>query len=141
MSKHLKQLILPELTSVALVDGKPIGAVFGMPDYNPRIREIDGRLFPFGFLKLLSRRKPFQRMRVISANVLPEYQGWGVGIVLLKGIVPALLASGIREVEFSFVLESNHLSRRSLERGGAILQKTFRVYDYAGDQPQPRVVG
>jgi hypothetical protein len=27
------------------------------------------------------------------------------------------------------VLESNHLSRKSLERGGAIRTKTYRVYD------------
>ena len=40
----MKHLIIPELTSVAEVDGKPIGAVFGMPDYNPRIKAINGRL-------------------------------------------------------------------------------------------------
>jgi hypothetical protein len=41
------------------------------------------------------------------------------------------LAWGIQEVEFSWVLESNQYSRGSLERGGAILNKTFRVYDKA----------
>ncbi len=51
MSASLKHLILPELALIAEVDGKPIGAVFGLPDYNPRIREIDGRLFPFGILQ------------------------------------------------------------------------------------------
>ncbi len=34
----LKHLIIPELTAVAEVDGKAIGAVFGLPDYNPRIK-------------------------------------------------------------------------------------------------------
>ena len=55
MSASLKHLILPDLALIAEVDGKPIGALFGLPDYNPRIREIDGRLFPFGIFKLLSR--------------------------------------------------------------------------------------
>jgi hypothetical protein len=130
MSASLKHLILPDLALVAEVDGKPIGALFGLPDYNPRIKEIDGRLFPFGIFTLLNRRRGFNRFRVISANVVPEYQMWGVGLVLLKGLVQPVLDSGLKEAEFSWVLESNHLSRASLEKGGAILDKTYRLYDY-----------
>ena len=130
MSADLKHLILPELALVAEVDGEPIGALFGLPDYNPRIREIDGRLFPFGIFKLLNRRRGFRRFRVISANVLPEYQMWGVGLVLMRGLVQPVLASGLQEAEFSWVLESNHLSRSGLEKGGARLEKVYRLYDY-----------
>ncbi len=60
MSASMKHLIIPELALIAEVDGKPIGAIFGLPDYNPRIREIDGRLFPFGIFKLLSRAPQVQ---------------------------------------------------------------------------------
>jgi hypothetical protein len=128
MSKELKMLILPELAIVAEIDKQPIGVVFGMPDYNPRIKKIDGRLFPFGFLTLLSR-KPFTRFRAISTTVVPEYQMWGLGLVLLAGLIPAFKAAGLQEAEFSWVAESNHLSRSSLERGGARLEKTHRMYD------------
>jgi hypothetical protein len=134
MSASLKHLILPELALIAEAEGKPIGAVFGMPDYNPRIRDIDGRLFPFGFFKLVSRRRGFKKLRIISANVVPEYQMWGVGLVLLKSLVQPVLDSGITEAEFSWVLESNHLSRASLQKGGALLDKTYRLYDYGGPE-------
>ncbi len=96
MSASLKHLIIPELAMVASVEGKPIGAVFAIPDYNPRIKEIDGRLFPFGFLKLINKRRPFRRFRVISANVIPEYQRWGVGLVLLRSLIPKILATEFR---------------------------------------------
>ena len=56
-----------------------------------------------GIFKLLSKRQPFRRLRVLSANVLPEYQNWGIGLVLLKGLVPKLLSSGIEEIEFSWI--------------------------------------
>ncbi|HEY2148978.1 MAG TPA: N-acetyltransferase, partial [Pirellulales bacterium] len=36
---------------------------------------------------------------------------------------------GIQECEFSWVLESNTLSRGGLEKGGAKLSKTYRIYD------------
>jgi GNAT superfamily N-acetyltransferase len=126
----MKWLIIPELTVIAEVDGKPIGAVFGLPDYNPRIKAIDGRLFPFGIFKLLSRKQDFRRARVLAANVLPEYQHWGVGLVLLRELVPKVLGSGLQEVEFSWVMESNKLSRGSLEKGGALLEKRYRLYDF-----------
>ncbi len=129
MAASMKQLIVPEMTTVAEVDGKPIGAVFGLLDYNPRIKAIDGRLFPFGFMKLLWNRRGIKNLRVIATNVIPEYQKWGVGLVLLDRLVPDILEWGVKEVEFSWVLESNHLSRKTLERGGAIRSKTYRLYD------------
>lgn len=129
LSRDLKQLIIPELTTVAEVNGKPVGVVFGLLDYNPRIKRIDGRLFPFGFIHLLRNRRLIKRLRVISTNVLPEYQKWGLGLVLTGRILPVALEMGITEGEFSWVLESNHLSRKTLERGGAKLEKSFRIYD------------
>jgi len=128
MAASLRYLIVPELALVAEVDGKPIGTVFCLLDYNPRIKAINGRLFPFGFLRLLWNKREIKRMRAISTNVIPEYQAWGVGLVLHAALVPRLYAWGMEEVEFSWVLESNHLSKRTLERGGAIVTKKYRIY-------------
>lgn len=128
-SSGLKQLLIPELTSIALIDGKPVGAGFGLLDYNPIIRRIGGKLLPFGWLHLLMGRKKLTRLRMVSANVLPEYQKWGLGLVTLYPIVPAAIDFGIQTGEFSWVLESNQLSRGTIQRGGATLTKTHRIYD------------
>ena len=128
MAASLKHLIVPEWALVAAVEGRPIGTVFCLLDYNPRIKAINGRLFPFGFLKLLWNKKAIKRMRAISTNVIPEYQAWGVGLVLHAALVPRLFDWGMQEVEFSWVLESNHLSKRTLERGGALVTKKYRIY-------------
>ncbi len=125
----LRMLIEPDITSFIDVDGRTVGAAVGLLDYNPRIKEINGRLFPFGFLRLLFGRKNIKRMRVMSTNVLPEYQRWGLGLVTLDRMLPDCLKRGITDAEFSWVLESNHLSRGSLERGGAKRDKTYRFYD------------
>ena len=93
----------------------------------PRIKEIDGRLFPFGFWRLLSNKRAIKRLRLISTNVIPEYQLHGIGLVLMSGIVPKGLEWGMEEAEFSWVLESNSFSRGSLEKGGAKRTKTYRI--------------
>ena len=129
LAAGLKHLISPELVLIAEVDGEPIGACLGLLDYNPRIKSIGGRLFPFGFLKLIRNKHALKKMRVISINVVPEYQRWGLGVVLLGGLIPPIQKWGMHEAEFSWVMESNTLSRGSLEKGGAKLDKTYRMYD------------
>ncbi len=129
LADGLKHLIVPELALVAEVDGQPIGASLGLLDYNPRIKKINGRLFPFGVFRLLFNKRAIKKMRLISINVIPEYQRWGLGVVLLGALIKPAIDWGMNEIEFSWVLESNTLSRGSLEKGGAKLEKTYRVYD------------
>lgn len=132
-AKGLKMLIVPELTSIAEVDGQAIGAGFGLLDYNPIIKQIGGRLFPFGWIKLFTQRKKIKRLRLISTNVLPKYQKWGLGLVTLERILPDAISYGIEEGELSWVLESNSLSKNTIERGGGRRTKTHRLYDAALD--------
>jgi len=61
--------------------------------------------------------------------VVLEFQKWGLGLVLMNKLLPDALAYGIKEAEFSWVLESNHLSKATLERGGAKRVKSWRIYD------------
>jgi hypothetical protein len=129
LGASLKLLVDPAVTSIIEVDGKPVGVGMGLPDYNPLIKKIDGKLFPFGFLTLLFGRRKIKKIRVMSTNVVPEYQRWGLGLVALDRMLPDCLAKGITDAEFSWVLESNHLSRGSLERAGTKRTKTYRLYD------------
>ncbi|MGA2061063.1 MAG: GNAT family N-acetyltransferase, partial [Thermoguttaceae bacterium] len=132
MAEGLRFLIVPEMTVAAEIDGQVVGVAFGLPDYNPRIKEIDGRLFPFGFFHLLRNRRAIKKIRLISTNVIPEFQRYGVGLVLMQGLVPKAMEWGLQEAEFSWVLESNSLSYGSLKKGGAKITKTYRLYDYDG---------
>ncbi|HUT94778.1 MAG TPA: GNAT family N-acetyltransferase [Thermoguttaceae bacterium] len=130
MARSLRHLIVPELAVAAEIDGRLVGATFCLPDYNPRIKAIDGRLFPFGFIRLLRRKDRIKKVRTISANVIPEYQRMGLGLALMHGLLPKGLEWGLQEMEFSWILESNTLSWRSLAKAGAKRAKTYRVYDF-----------
>lgn len=129
LAGELRHIIVPEMAVCVQVDDRVVGAAFGLPDYNPRIKEIDGRLLPFGFIHLLRNRQAIKRIRLISTNVLPEYQRMGLGLVLMHGLVPKAMEWGLEEAEFSWVLESNKLSFGALKKGGAKVVKTYRLYD------------
>ena len=129
MAKSLQFLLIPELTLVAEVDGRGVGIVFGLPDYNPRIRHINGRLLPFGVFHLLNKKRDFRMIRVVSINVDPSFHRWGLGLVLMAGLTPKALELGVQGAEFSWVSHDNKLARAGLEKGGAKIYKTYRMYD------------
>ncbi len=134
MAGELRYLIAPEITAVVEVEDQRIGVTFGMLDYNTRIKQIDGSLFPFGFIKLLRNKKSIKRIRILSANVIPEYQGnQGIGMALFFAIIPAIQDWGIEQCEFSWVLESNTMSKQSLERCGTERYKTYRMFEVQFD--------
>lgn len=128
---ELRQVIVPELAVFAEIGGRPIGAVLALLDYNQILRKLNGRLFPFGFVRLLTGRRHITAARVMAINMVPGYQSAGLGIVLLDNLVGAVAKWGIERYEFSWVLESNVRSRGTLERAGTKITSTYRFYDKA----------
>ncbi len=131
MARGLSWLLVPEMAVGAEIDGKLVGVCFILPDYNPRLRKIRGRLFPFGFLHLILGKHRIKRCRIVAANVLPEYRLLGVGVAMIQAL-RLKWQDSIGEAEFSWVAESNLLSRGTLEKMGAERTKTYRVYDLDG---------
>lgn len=131
IAADLRHLIVPEFAAFAIVDGKAIGAVLALLDYNQIIRIINGRLFPLGLFKLIWGRKRINVARAMAVTMVPGYQQSGLGIVLMDRLVEAARPWSLRGWEFSWVLESNKSSRGTLERLGTKRSKTYRIYDRA----------
>ena len=104
---ELRHVIVPQFAVFAEIDGQPIGAVFALLDYNQILRKLNGRLFPFGFVRLLTGRRQITTARAMAMTMVPGYQSAGLGIVLLDNLVGAAAKWGIERYEFSWVLESN----------------------------------
>jgi GNAT superfamily N-acetyltransferase len=131
IAAELGHIIAPEFAAFAMVDGKAVGAVLALLDYNQIIRKLDGRLFPFGIFRLMWGRKRISVARTMAMTMVPGYQQSGLGIVLLDRLVESAKPWGLKSWEFSWVLESNDSSRGTLKRLGTKLTKTYRIYDRA----------
>ena len=127
----LRWLIVPELVVGVEIDGRLASVILALPDYNPRLRQINGRLFPFNIFRLLLGKRKLPRFRVIATNVLPQYHRLGLGVVMVNALIQRALAWGSQEIEFSWIAESNQASYGTLENAGAIRDRTFRVYERA----------
>lgn len=131
IADELRHVIVPELAVFAEIDDRPVGALLGLLDYNQILRKLNGRLFPFGFVRLLTGRRHITTVRVMAMTMVPGYQSAGLSVVLMDNLVVAASEWGIDRYEFSWVLESNARSRGTLERLGTKITGTYRIYDKA----------
>ena len=98
-------------------------------DYNQILSKLNGRLFPFGFIRLLTGRRKITTVRAMALTMVPSYQNAGLGLVLLDNLSGPAAKWGIQRWELSWILESNKRSLGSLERAGMRRTKTYRIYD------------
>ena len=135
LGSSMKLFVPPEYVQIAEVDGKPAAMLVVFPNLNESIRDLDGRLFPFGWAKLLWRlkRRPPRSARMPLMGVRKEYQRSAVGMTLVFALLEAvrgpLVAHGVDRLEMSWTLEDNRGMRHIKERIGARLYKTYRIYE------------
>jgi GNAT superfamily N-acetyltransferase len=135
LAKELKQLVVPEFTLIAEVDGEPVGFILCVPDINVAFKKIDGRLtsygIPIGLAKLLYHKGRIRTARLIALGVKPKYRRGGIAeMLVLRIIEDAMIKRGFTG-ELSMTLENNHLINRFLAAIGAKKYKTYRIYQRA----------
>jgi hypothetical protein len=134
LGKDFKLLLDFELVKIAEVDGAPAAFMVVLPNINEAIRDLNGRLLPFGWLKLLWRLKVKfpQTARIPLMGVRKQYQDSLLGAALAFMVVHAAqepgLKRGIKKVEMSWILEDNKGMNDIIESIGGSVYKTYRIY-------------
>lgn len=130
LAKDLKMIVNPEIFLIAEADGKPVGFSMALPDANQAIKLADGRLFPFGIIKMMRELKKIKTLRVLSMGVIPEYRNRGIDAVFYYETFKRGTKCGFDSGEFSWILETNEMMNRAAQNMGAKIYKTYRIFDY-----------
>ena len=134
MAKQLRPLIVPDLVWFAELDGKPIAFLVCLPNINEAIADLNGRLLPFGWAKLLWRLKVrgVKSVRVPLMGVRKEAQKSMLGPMIVGRIMHNLYRvvaeRGIERLEMSWILEDNIPMLRLGKQMGGQRYKTYRMY-------------
>jgi hypothetical protein len=136
--KKLKPIVYEDLVRIAEVDGEPAAFMVTLPDVNELIRDLDGRLLPFGWAKLLWRlRKPrTRRARVPLMGVASQFHNSRLATQLAFMLIEftrrdAVGTFGIRTAEFGWILEDNKGMMSIAELPSARLNHVYRVFEKA----------
>lgn len=129
MANDLKPLVEPSLVLFGEIDNQLIGFALVMLDYNFIFKKMNGKLFPFGFIKLLTQKKKIPWSRIITLGVIPEFQKKGLDAVFYWEIVNRARKIGILLGEASWILEDNEMMNRGAQVMNSELYKKYRIYE------------
>lgn len=132
-----KVFLKPDAVVIAEYEGEAIGFGMMIPNLNEAIRDLNGRLLPFGFIKMLWRMKVsgVRSGRLALMGVRRRWQNSLVGATVALLIVQnARNSDFVRRGEFaelSWILDSNERIKKVLALFGCTVTKRYRIYEKA----------
>jgi len=131
--KELKTILDPDLVLFAELDGQPAGVSIGVPDVNQALIKARPQpnmwSLPLTLLKFLWYRRKIDTFRLLIMGVVPEHRTLGIDALFYVETARAALRKGYEFCEMSWILESNDMMNRIIERLGGKIYKTYRIYE------------
>ncbi|MEM9878745.1 MAG: N-acetyltransferase, partial [Pseudomonadota bacterium] len=133
--KSLALILQPDLGAFAYLKGEPIAFMITLPDLNSIIHDLEGKLFPLNWAKLLYRlkRKRFARARTPLLGVRKAHQNTRLGgmlsIYIISKIRRETLKYGMTHCELSWILEDNPGINNMLSSIGGEIYKRYGIFE------------
>ena len=124
----LLMVSLPSLIRVFRAEGRIAGFVLAFPDLSRALIRARGRLTPFTLLSILREKRKARDFIINGLGILPEYRNSGGLPLLFSVITDALHAHGTRTAEMTQIAETTDLMLSNIDKLGAEIYKTHRVY-------------
>lgn len=136
--RKLKPIVYPHLVRIAEYDGEPVAFMITIPNINELTHDLNGRLLPFGWAKLLWRlRNPqVEWMRVPLMGVRKSLQGTRTASLLAFMMIEYIRRAsverhGARFGEIGWILDDNGPMISIADAIESRIRKTYRVYEKA----------
>ena len=134
--KKLRTIIHEDINLIAELDGKPAAFMLTFPDLNKVLRNIDGRLLPLGWLRLLTwLRKPRQAdMRVPLMGVRAELQNSRLASQLAFMMISqirdvAVARYGAKRAEIGWILDDNQGMKAIADAINSTVNREYAIYE------------
>lgn len=134
--KKLRPVIVDGLIMMAEVDGEPAAFMMTIPDLNEAIRPLGGKLFPFGWARLLwwMKRRRWARFRVPLMGVVPALQNSRLASQLAFMMIESIRERsagryGVREAEIGWILEDNAGMISIADVIGGKVNRVYTIYE------------
>ena len=135
LAGELKDLVHPDLVRIASIDGKPVGFILTVPDWNPVLKDIGGALWrhPIKLIRhlLFTKAESLEGIRLILLGMREGYRNRGIEALLFANGIEVALRAGYKWCEYSWILEDNERTKRAVRLMGGELYKIYRMYERA----------
>ena len=133
--KKLRQIIHPEINMIAELDGKPVAFMLTFPDINPVLKKSGGKLFPFGWFRILRwlRNPTRSDMRVPLMGVRRELHNSRLASQLAFMMISRIREQArgkwdTRRAEIGWILEDNRGMVAIADAIGSSVNREYAIY-------------
>jgi GNAT superfamily N-acetyltransferase len=127
-SKTIVDVADPRLVKLVMKDQEIAGFIFSYHDISAALQKARGRIWPFGWLYLLTEARRTKWVNINGLGLLPKYQGLGANAVLYTALADTLHPFGFEHADVVAVDETNDKSRSDMETMGVRWYKRHRYY-------------
>ena len=135
MASELRPIIEKHNVVLCYYDGEPAAFALVLPNINEAIGDMNGKLLPFNWAKLLWRLKVkgLTTARMPLMGIRKKFQRKPVGTAFAYKMIQitndANMDRGLADSELSWILETNTSMLSMLIDMGAKIYKTYRIYE------------
>lgn len=106
--KMFTMILLPRYLSIVVDENDfPVAMGVAISSIAQVMHDIKGKLFPFGFIKLLHAIKHPKRLELALVGISKEYRNKGLNAVMMRKIVQNALIEGVDGADTNPELETN----------------------------------
>ncbi len=134
MAQDFKMILIPEITRITSIDGEPAAVAIALPNLNELIQDLQGKLLPLGFMKLLYRLKVRgpRTGRLVILGIRKKYRHVRKYAALSAFLYAEMNNSG-RQIgmthgELGWTLEDNGPVNVGIKVMGGRVSKKYRVF-------------
>ena len=130
LTKELKLVLNPNFCFFVTHNGKDIGCLFNLPNINPILKTMNGRLFPTGLFKLLYHKNKVDEYRVALTGILPQYHRRGLEGLMFHFLSTQFEKFNINTAETTWIAETNKNALLTISRWSNLQEPNtiYRVY-------------
>jgi GNAT superfamily N-acetyltransferase len=128
LAGRMRAFVDPDLALFAEAEGKPIGFCVAIPDVNQVLIHLNGRLFPFNWIRVNHLIRKIDVASFKLMGLLEEYRHRGIDAILYLEAVKAIFDKGYAWMDGSITSEYNPAINLLANRLGAERYKLYRLY-------------
>jgi GNAT superfamily N-acetyltransferase len=106
IKKYLPSLP-PRYVSIVLLKDEVVAFGISMPSISKALQKSNGRLFPFGFIRIMKALKKNTILDLMLIAVKPEHQNKGINSIMFDELIPIYIQNGFKQVETNSEMETN----------------------------------